>query len=120
MPNGTRRSISVNTRGVISGDAGNYHYRMTSPRKVMNAPASTHIDWKTTSSVCSVETMTAELKLLTWPAQTIEFAELLARKLSIAAIDDPSYPNPFFVVECCGRARSHFLCGKRNAEALPA
>ena len=69
---------------------------------------------------CSVETMSAESKQQTWPAPTIEFAELLARKLSGAAIDNPSYPNPFYVVESSDKTRCHYLRGRRNAEALAA
>lgn len=38
---------------------------------------------------------------------------LLARELSVAAIDDPPYPNPFVAAESSGRARCQFFRGKR-------
>ena len=86
----------------------------------MNTFSCSRLDGNTTMLPCFVETMSAESKQQTWPAPTIQFAELLARKLSGAAIDNPSYPNLFFVVEFSGKARCHFLRGKRNAEALAA
>lgn len=86
----------------------------------MNAPSRSLFDGKATMSPCSVETMTAGSRLLTWRMPTIEFAELLARKLSVAAIDDPTYPNPFCVVESNGQARSHYLRGTRHAETIAA
>ncbi|MBK7025353.1 MAG: hypothetical protein IPH41_18375 [Sulfuritalea sp.] len=44
-------------------------------------------------SLYSVETTTAGFSLQKWPLQTIEAGELLARKLSVAAIDNPTYPE---------------------------
>lgn len=68
----------------------------------------------------SVETLTSRSCLLKWPMQTIEVAELLARKMSVAAIDDPTYPNPFFVVDFHGSARCHYLWGTRSPETVAA
>jgi len=86
----------------------------------MNDSLRISFDRRAAMSFFSIETMTAGFALLTWPAQTIEMAELLARKLSVAAIDDSTYPNPFFVVESNGKARCHYLWGTRNAEAIAA
>ncbi len=77
-------------------------------------------DEETTMSLYSVETTTAGFSLQKWPLQTIEVGELLARKLSVAAIDNPTYPNPFLVVDSKGKIRCHYVCGKRHAGALAA
>jgi hypothetical protein len=79
-----------------------------------------HLDKQTAASLYSVETMTARSRRLTWHGLTIELAELLARKLSVAAIDDETYPHPFEVVDSGGQVRCRYQRGTRYAEALAA
>lgn len=86
----------------------------------MYAPIGNPLDSETAVSLYSVETMTARSKRLTWRVPTIELAELLARKLSVAATDDATYPHPFIVVEAGGQVRCRYLRGTRYVEALAA
>jgi len=65
-------------------------------------------------SSCAVETLTAGFARRTWPTSTSEQAEAIARKLSVAAIQDPTYPNPFFVLESDGKSLCHYLGGARH------
>ena len=81
----------------------------------MNSHSSSSLGGTPALACYAVTTMTKGFALLTWPARTIELAELLARKLSAAAIDNPTYPNPFCVLEPSGKSRCHFLSGKRVA-----
>lgn len=83
----------------------------------MNVLSSNGHDGKATVSWYLVNTRTTGFALLTWSAGTIELAELLARKLSVAATDNPTYPNPFFVVDSKGEVRCRYVCGRRHAEA---
>lgn len=46
-----------------------------------------------------VETMTAGFNLCCWPVIDLVEAETLARQLSLRALDEPSLPNPVFIVE---------------------
>ena len=64
-------------------------------------------------TLCSIETITALLIRQSWATPTTLQAEAIARKLSVAAIDNPIYPNPFFVVEPDGQPRCHYLGGAR-------
>ena len=70
-----------------------------------------------TRSSFSVETFTAGFNRQTWTTLSIDEAEAIARKLSVAAAGDPTYPNPFFVVEADGRSHCQYLAGERS---LPA
>ena len=82
----------------------------------MNVRVSRNHDGKGKVSRYLVNTRTAGFSLLTWSAGTIELAELLARKLSVAASDNPTYPNPFFVVDSNGDVRCQYFCGTRVSE----
>ncbi|WP_220635630.1 hypothetical protein [Georgfuchsia toluolica] len=55
-----------------------------------------------------------------WETPTIEQAEAIARKLSLAAIGDPIYPNLFFAVEINGTLRCHFFGGIREQSPMAA
>lgn len=86
----------------------------------MYAPMSNPLDKETAVSRYSVETITARSKRLAWHVPTIELAELLARKLSVAATDDATYPHSFVVVDAGGEARCRYLRGTRHVEVLAA
>lgn len=87
---------------------------------IVRAPMNNHFAKQTAVSLSSVETMTARSRRLTWDGLTVELAELLTRKLSIAAIDDATYPHPFEVVDAGGQVRCRYQRGTRYAEALAA
>ena len=72
------------------------------------------------NKLVNVETLTAGFARQTWTTPSPEQAEAIARKLSVAAIQDPTYPNPFFVVESDGSARCHYFCGTRHLAAADA
>lgn len=86
----------------------------------MNVPSRSRLDEKARTSPCSVETMTVADSLMTWPMPTFERAELVARKLSVAAMDHATYPNPFFVVDSYGKTRSSYFRGTRHVETMAA
>ncbi len=87
---------------------------------IVCAPMGNRFDKETAVSHYSVETITARSKRLAWHMPTIELAELLACKLSVAAIDDATYPHPFEVVDSRGQVRCRYQRGTRHAEALAA
>lgn len=87
---------------------------------IVRAPMNSHFEKQTAASLYSVETITTRSKRLAWHGLTIELAELLARKLSVAAIDDATYPHPFEVVDSGGQVRCRYQRGTRYAEALAA
>jgi len=66
-------------------------------------------------SSCVVETLTAGFICQRWQSANVENAEAIARKLSVAAIGNPTYPNPFFVVEPNGALLCHFIGGARHS-----
>lgn len=63
----------------------------------------------------AVQTLTAGFVSQVWPAITLEEAEKLARKLSLAAIADVLHPNPFCVLETDGTVHCKYLAGVRLA-----
>lgn len=64
---------------------------------------------------CVVETLDAGFTRRSWATPDGAQAEVVARKLSVAAIENPNYPNPFFILETDGSSRCHWFCGKRSA-----
>lgn len=67
--------------------------------------------------VSSVETLTAGFSCRAWKTLNIIEAEVIARKLSAAATLNPTYPNPFFVIDASGTSLCHYLGGKRHDSA---
>lgn len=63
---------------------------------------------------CVIQTLDATARRLSWEALDERQAEAIARKLSFAAVENPDYPNPFFVLEWDGSSRCQYFCGRRN------
>jgi hypothetical protein len=63
---------------------------------------------------CSVETLMMGFTRQSWSMASIEEAETFAHDFSVSVINDPTYPNPFFVVEPDGTLRSQYVAGKRH------
>ena len=63
----------------------------------------------------SVETLTANSRRQAWTTPNVIVAEALARKLSVVAVNDPAYPNPFLVVESDNTLCCQYLAGDRQA-----
>lgn len=68
---------------------------------------------ETENSHYSVQTITAGHALLKWPTRTLILAELLARKLSVAAIGNATYPNPVIVIDSNGKTQCQYPRGIR-------
>jgi hypothetical protein len=64
---------------------------------------------------CVIQTFDASHRRVSWTAPDETQAEAISRKLSFAAIENPGYPNPFFVLDTDGSSRCQYLCGRRNA-----
>lgn len=68
-----------------------------------------------TTPRCVIRTLDASRRQQSWLAPDETQAEAIARKLSVAAVENPAYPNPFFVMEFDGSSRCQYFCGRRNA-----
>jgi hypothetical protein len=66
------------------------------------------------ASACSVETITMGFVRRSWSVPSLSDAEVIARKLSVAAHDNPIYPNPFFIVGDDGVSRCKYFAGQRE------
>ena len=66
-------------------------------------------------SYCYVETVTAGFIRQRWNTPDADQADSIARKLSVAAINNPTYPNPFHVVEANGTLRRKYLEGTAHS-----
>jgi hypothetical protein len=64
-------------------------------------------------SAYSVETESKGFAVSSWPAVSIKSALRLARKLSQKLVDDPRYPNSFWVVGSRGKPICKFYRGER-------
>lgn len=70
-------------------------------------------------SAFTVETSAVGFNVCTWPATSRKQAEETAKQLSIKHIDNPTYPNAFWVCGSDGKSIGKWFRGQRYERFQP-